>query len=218
MTIFSHENQEWKDTHVGCNNGAYHYSKELLENIVPKIKTKRDWVLINVDNQCTDGAIVFIHNNKQPERYIYLADYHDLILVCSQIKTLKWMIELFPQFHVIYLPLSIDTKYVKQFKPKRKTKKIAYFGREDKCPESIKKDDTIAKICGKDREKLLKEVGKYKEVYAIGRCALEAKCLGCKVLPHKGEWEGIDTNFEVLDNKDVIPELQRLLNEIDMIK
>lgn len=213
--IFSHLNQEWIDTHVGINNGAYWYSKELLENIVPNIKTKRSWCLINVQNQCEDGAIVFIHNNKNPERYKWLSDYKDLILVCSQPKTLNFMIEMFPKFHVILLPLSIDTDFVKQFKVKRKTRNTAYFGRKEKCPQEILNDSKIAKIYGLEREKLLKEIAKYKNVYAIGRCALEAKCLGCNVLSHEGEYENVD--FKLLDNKEVIPELQRLINEIDGI-
>lgn len=213
--IFSHLNQEWMDTHVGINNGAYWYSKELYENIVPKIKTKRGWCLINVDNQCEDDMIVFIHNNANPERYEWLRNYKNLILVCSQPKTLRAMVEMFPKFHCIYIPLSIDTKYVKQFKAKRKTKDTAYFGRKTKCPKSISVDEKIEKINGNDREKLLKQVAKYKKVYAIGRCALEAKCLGCKVLHHEGEYQNVE--FELLDNKDVIPELQRLLNEIDQI-
>lgn len=213
--IFSHLNQEWIDTHVGINNGAFWYSKELYENIVPKIKTKRGWCLINVENQCEDDMIVFIHNNANPERYEWLRNYKNLILVCSQPKTLNAMIEMFPKFHCIYIPLSIDTKYVKQFKAKRKTKDTAYFGRKTKCPKSISVDVKIDKINGDDREKLLKQVAKYKKVYAIGRCALEAKCLGCEVLHHEGEYQNID--FPLLDNKDVIPELQRLLNEIDQI-
>lgn len=213
--IFSHLNQEWIDTHVGINNGAYWYSKELYENIVPKIKTKRGWCLINVDNQCEDDMIVFIHNNAHPESYKWLKNYKNLILVCSQPKTLDAMIEMFPKFHCIYIPLSIDTKYVKQFKAKRKTKDTAYFGRKTKCPDSISADEKIDKINGDDREKLLKQVAKYKKVYAIGRCALEAKCLGCEVFLHKGEYQNID--FPLLDNKDVIPELQRLINEIDQI-
>lgn len=213
--IFSHLNQEWIDTHVGINNGAFWYSKELYENVVPKIKTKRGWCLINVDNQCEDDMVVFIHNNANPERYEWLGNYKNLILVCSQPKTLNAMIEMFPKFHCIYIPLSIDTKYVKQFKAKRKTKEIAYFGRLVKCPKKIKEDDKIDKICGDDREKLLKQVAKYKKVYAIGRCALEAKCLGCKVSQHEGEYQNID--FPLLDNKDIIPELQRLLDEIDQI-
>ena len=211
--IFSHLNQEWKDTHVGTNNGAYWYSKELLENIVPKIKTDRNWVLINVDNQCADHSIVFIHNNANPERYFWLSDYHDLILVCSQIKTLQFLVEMLPQFHTVYLPLSIDTNYVKKFKTK-KTKDWAYFGRECKCPDEIKYSG-VDLIYGKNRDEQLKKVAKYKNVYAIGRCALEAKCLGCKTVSHRGEYE--NTDFKLLDNSEVIPMLQKIIDEIDVI-
>lgn len=214
--IFSHLSPEWKELNIPHDNGAYFYSKELYENIIPKIKTKRDWVLINVVNQCIDGAIVFIHNNANPERYEWLRPYKNLILVCSQIKTLSSIIEMFPKYHSIYLPLSIDTKYVSKFKAKRKTRQIAYYGRLVKCPEKILNNPKITKISGEDREKCLKEVGKYKTVYAIGRCALEAKCLGCKVISHEGEYE--NTDFELLDNSEVIEELQRLLNEIDGVK
>ena len=215
--IFSHLSPEYKALGIGHGNGAYYYSKELLENVVPKIKTKRPWCLINVQNQCENNAIVFIHNNKNPERYYWLEPYKNLILVCSQPKTLNAMIEMFPKAHTIYIPLSIDTKYVSQFKVKRKTKDTAYFGRLEKCPESILNNDKIDKIYGDEpREKLLRQVAKYKNVYAIGRCALEAKCLGCNVLTHEGEYEGVD--FALLDNKEIIPELQRLLNEIDHLE
>lgn len=216
MKIFSHLSPEYLELNIPHDNGAYYYSKEIYENIIPKIKTKRDWCLINVKNQCTDGVIVFIHNNKNPERYDWLAGYKDLILICSQPKTLAFMIEMYPKFHCILIPLSIDVKYVKQFKPKRKTKDTCYFGRIVKCPEEIYLNDKIDKISGENRDETLKIVGKYKNCYAIGRCALEAKALGCNVIPHEGEYENVD--FKLLDNSEVIPELQRLLNEIDGIK
>lgn len=216
MTIFSHLSPEYLELPVTHDNGAYFYSKELYERVVPFIKTKRPWCLINVKNQCEDNAIVFIHNNKSPERYYWLEPYKNLILICSQIKTLNAMIEMFPQFHVVYLPLSIDVDYVKQFKVKRKSKNTAYFGRLEKIPEEIAEDDTIDKIYGLDREELLKTLAKYKNVYAIGRCAIEAKVLGCKVKSHEGEY--VNTSFDVIDNKEVIPELQRLINEIDGVK
>lgn len=214
--IFSHLSKEYKALKIGHGNGAYYYSNELLENIVPKIKTDRPWCLINVEKQCEDNAIVFIHNNKNPERYEWLRPYKNLILICSQPKTLNFMIEMFPKFHCILIPLSIDTAYVKQFKAKRKTKDTAYFGRLEKCPEEILENDKIDKIYGDEpRESLLKKVAKYKNVYCIGRCALEVKCLGGKVITHAGEYEGVD--FELLDNKEIIPELQRLIDEIDSI-
>lgn len=212
MTIFSHLSKEYQDLHITHDNGAYYYSKELYENIVPHIKTNRDWVLINVKEQCTDNAIVFIHNNKEPWRYEWLRPYKGLILVCSQYTTLVFMSEMFPQFHCIYLPLSIDTEYVSKFKVKRKSKDTCYYGRLVKCPEKILNDDTIDKIYGTDREECLKKLAKYKKAYAIGRCALEALCLKCQVIKHDGE---CFNKLVLKDNKDVIPELQRLLNEID---
>lgn len=212
--IISHESPEWTKLNIPHTNGAYWYSKELLEKVVPNIKTDRNWVLINAEHTCLDHSIVFIHNNAHPERYEWLAPYKDLILVCSSYKTLGTMIEMFPKFHTIFIPLSIDVEYVKQFKPKRKSKKVCYYGRLEKCPVKILEDDSIIKISGDNRDDLLKEVGKFKTVYSIGRCALEATALGCNVISHEGEYEGMKINL--LDNKHIIPELQRLLNEIDI--
>lgn len=215
-TIISHLTPEWTKLKIPHQNGAYWYSKELLERIVPKIKTDRNWVLINAEHSCVDHSVVFIHNNAHPERYEWLAPYKDLILVCSTIKTLETMIEMFPQFHCIFLPLSIDVEYVKKFKAKRKTKKVCYYGRLEKCPRKLMRDNEVVKLGDGDRDELLKELSKFKTVYAIGRCALEGLALGCKVIPHKGEYE--NTTFILRDNLDVIPELQRLLNEIDKVK
>lgn len=214
--IFSHNNQEWKDLNVGTGNGAFYYSNEIVKNIIPKIKTDRNWVTINVKDQCFDHSIVFIHNNKEWTRYKWLSKYKDLILICSSIKTLEHMIEMFPNFHCIYIPLSIDKKYVEKFKVEQKTKNTAYFGRIEKCPKELLENKTVDKIYNEERDSLLKKVAEYKTVYAIGRCALEAKALKCKVISHKGEYE--HTTFKLLDNSEIVPELQRLLNEIDMVK
>ena len=213
MKIISHESPEYLKLPISHDNGAFFYSKEMFENVVPYIKTDRNWILINAENQCFDHSIVLIHNNAHPERYEWLTPYRDLILVCSTIKTLKTLIEMFPHQHCIFIPLSIDTNYVKKFKAKRKTRDVAYFGRLEKIPKEIAEDPSIDKIFGTDREKILKELSKYRKVYAIGRCALEAKCLGCEVESHAGEYEGVE--FELIDNKEIIPELQRILDEID---
>lgn len=211
--IISHLTPEWINLQIPHTNGAYWYSKELLENVIPHIKTDRNWVLINAEHTCMDHSIVFIHNNAHPERYEWLAPFKDLVLVCSTIKTLETMIEMFPHSHCIFIPLSIDVEHVKKFKSKRKTKKACYYGRLEKCPEKLMKDNSIVKFGDGERDELLKEVAKFKTVYAIGRCALEGLVLGCEVIPHEGEYEG--AKFALIDNKDVIPELQRLLNEID---
>lgn len=213
--IISHLSPEYLKLPIEHNNGAFYYSKEMYENVLPHIKTDRNWILINAEQCCFDHSIVLIHNNAHPERYQWLAEYKDLILICSTIKTLNTLIEMFPHFHCIFIPLSIDTKYVKQFKAKRKTRNIAYFGRSAKMPKSIEEDDSIDKIYGLNREEILKEVAKYKKVYAIGRCAVEAKCLGCEVISHEGEYE--NKSWNVIDNKEIIPELQKLLDDIDGI-
>ena len=134
--IFSHLSPEYKnyckEHSIIPDNGAFYYSKELVENIIPKIKTKRNWVTVNIPSNCYDNTIVFIHNNKNPERYWWLEQFKNLIIVCSNYKTLRFMCELFPQFHCIYIPLSIDREYVERFKVKRKTKNTAFYGRLEK--------------------------------------------------------------------------------------
>ena len=210
--IFSHLSPEYTELKLPHDNGAYWYSKDLVERIVPNIKTERDWVLINVKNQCKDRAIVFVHECRDFDYYDWLKPYKDLILVCSHPIVVEALIKKFPKFHIIYLPLSIDADYVKQFKVKRKTKKEAFFGRISKCPEKLMKNENIAKIYGDKREELLKEVAKYKTVYANGRCAVEAKALGCKIINPYDEVREVN----VIDNKQVIAELQRLIDEIDM--
>lgn len=220
MSIFSHLSKEYinhcKKYNINTDNGAFYYAKELYDNVIPNIKTQRNWVLLNIPDCCWDNSIVFIHNNKNPERYEWLKQFKNLIVVCSNFKTLKFMIDLLPKTHCIYIPLSIDIKYVEQFQSKRKTKKLGYYGRLEKCPEEILNDDGIDKIFGPDREKNLKLLSKYKDVYAIGRCAIEAKCLKCNVIHHAGEYNNI--SFDLIDNSEIIPELQRLINEIDGVK
>ena len=64
-------------------NGAFYYSKEIVANIIPNVKTDRNWITVNVQGAGADHAIVFIHNNLHPENYDWLQTYgyKDLILV-----------------------------------------------------------------------------------------------------------------------------------------
>ena len=67
--IISHENELYVATRKregGRHNGAYYYSVEICKNIIPKIKTKRNWVTINIPPVGKDHSIVFIHNNLHP--------------------------------------------------------------------------------------------------------------------------------------------------------
>ena len=47
------------------HNGAYYYSKEIVKNIIPNVKTDRNWVTVratNLPKEIMDHSIVFIHN------------------------------------------------------------------------------------------------------------------------------------------------------------
>ena len=209
---FSHLSPEYKALGLPKTNGAYWYSKELVENILPKIKTERPFVTINLDPFCCDNAIVIIHNNIDQKGYEWLSRFKNLICLCSKIEALCNLVEMLPKAHVVFLPMSIDTTYVKKFKAKKKTRNACYFGRLATVPNDLPKN---VKILGNhDREETLKEVAKYKTVYARGRCLLEAKCLGCKTI----STSKMTGSEDLIDNKDAIKLLQNIINEIDGVK
>lgn len=199
----------WKLSGDNKFNGAYYYSIEIVNNIIPLIETKRPWVTINAPSQCEDHAIVFIHENIDTGIYDWMRKYDDLILVCGIPETCEKVEHLGTP---IYLPLSIDVEEVKAHRVKKKTKKIAYVGR--KMKRTFRLPDNIDYLEGMPRELLLDEMAKYRKVYAVGRCALEAKVLGCEVLPYDDRFPDPEI-WQVLDNKDAAKILQEKLNEID---
>lgn len=202
----------------GFYNGAYYYSKEIVKNIIPNVKTKRPWDTVGMKFlHSADHAIVFLHHNLKPEvNYKWLLRYNDLVLVCSSDVTYKWTKSL-PKQHAIFLPLSIDTEYVKQFKTK-KTKQACYAGNK----WAFKYPD-LKKYVPKDvdyppenipREELLKFIAPYRECYAVGRSALEAKCLGCKIKVCDHRYP--DPSFwKLIDNKEAAKLLQKELDLLD---
>ena len=198
-------------------NGAYYYSKEIVKNIIPNVKTDRNWITIRLSEmkEHPDHTIIFIHNNRNPNYYEYLKDYKDCILVCSLPSTAE-NLSYFGK--TIYLPLSVDVDYVKKFRVKNKTKDIAYAGRALKLQyfnNRVPKNTPI--LSNMTQPQLLREMAKYKRIYASGRTAIQAKILGCEVLPHETNFP--DTRFwKVLDNKDAAKMLQKMLDEIDGVK
>ena len=66
-------------TKDGKYNGAYYYSREIVKNIIPRVKTDRNWVTIRLPEMKVhpDHSIIFIHNNRNPNYYSYLKDYKD---------------------------------------------------------------------------------------------------------------------------------------------
>lgn len=197
----------------GKYNGCYYYSKEIVDNIIPLVKTKRDWNTIGRDVEgMHDGMIVFLHDNSTPWNYAWLKNYKDLILVCSSEYTRDSVIY---SGKTIMLPMSVDTEYVKKFRVKEKTKDTCFVGntwvRANINSAIPGKVDFFSSL---PREKLLKELAKYKRAYAIDRCAIEAKVLGCELLELDTRY-GVDNIGQLLDNRDAAKILQEELDKID---
>lgn len=212
--IIDHNNmmyrKKWEYAGEHKFNGAYYYSREIVKNIIPNVKTTRNWVTINSVTPQVNHAIVFIHDNLKPATTLrWLAYSRDLILVCGVEKTMDKVRHL---GRPVYLPLSVDVDYVKSFKTK-KTKDTAYVGRKGKTG-TAKLPKDIDYISGVTRAELLTEMAKYKKVYAVGRCAIEAKILGCKVLPYDPRYPNPSV-WKVLDNKDAAKILQEEIDKID---
>lgn len=218
--IINHESGPWfhrwarhkAENHEAQYNGAYYYSQELCDNVIPYIRTNRNWFTVTANGQMLDHSIVFIHQNSNPKKYKWLRGYKDLILVCSLPQTVEAVKD---YGHAIYIPLSVDIKYVEQFKVEEKTKEIAYAGRIHRVKEynTINFPKGIDIISNLPREKFLQEMAKYKKVYASERAAIEAKILGCEVIPYVIDL--LDYDFKVMDNSEIIPLLQREIDEVD---
>ena len=211
--IIDHDHPAYRKKwhNVGDNrfNGAFFYSKEITKNIIPRVSTDRNWITVNVQGTGCDHAIVFVHNNLHPEHYDWLRKYEDLVLVCGIPETVEKVEHLGKS---IYLPLSIDVENVQQY-ARPKTKKAAFVGRRAKR-KGISLPEGIDYIEGLPRTKLLAAMAEYEEVYAVGRTAIEAKALGCKVLPYDPRFADPE-RWSVLDNKEAAQILQKRLDEID---
>lgn len=203
----------------GKHNGAYYYAKEIEQYFIPVIKTNRSWDVLGMRiTNHVSHSIVFIHHNIDMDRvYKWLEKYDDMVLVVSQQHVYDWAVG--KGYKAILLPLSIDTEYVKKFSEK-KTKDSCYAGNRWR----FKREDEEKNIpngvdfppANMDRKDLLRFMAPYKKCYAIGRCALEAKVLGCKIMPFY--WRYMNpSHWKVLDSRDAAKILQQKLDEIDCI-
>lgn len=214
--IIDHDNRmyRWKWNQLGTAryNGAFYYSKEIVKNIIPDVDTDRNWITVNIKGLGADHSIVFIHNNLTSSVYDWLRAYDDLVLVCGIESTCDKVKHLGKP---IYLPLSIDTEYVKQFKlPKAERHGTAYAGRSSKRSLDGVYFETCDMIQDLPREQMLSRMAHYEYIYAVGRTAIEAKALGCKILPYDPRYPD-PTIWKVKGNRDVITTLQRELDIID---
>lgn len=201
---------KWDRAGVNRYNGAFYYSKEIVKYIIPNVQTDRNWITVNIPGVGCDHAIVFIHNNKHPEHYDWLHEYDDLVLVCGVESTTEKVAHLGTP---IYLPLSVNVAYVKKFITD-KTRDTAFVGRRVKRSGIELPGNTIL-LEGMNRTNLLREMARFEKVYAVGRCAIEAKILGCEVLPYDSRYPDPDV-WQVMDVREAAKVLQRKLNEIDM--
>lgn len=222
MMIYDHDHPwyraRWKHSGLNRYNGAYYYSKEIIRNIIPRVKTDRSWVTVNIPVQnrvpqfercAEDHSIVFIHNNLNPENYDWLSKYDDLILVCGIPETMEKVDHLGTP---IYLPLSIDLEEVRRhIRPK--TKWTAFVGRKSKM-QDIEFPSDVDLVHGMERDLLLDTMAEYRRVYAVGRTAIEAVALGCEILPYDERFPDVD-RWKVLDNKEASVILQKELDKID---
>ncbi len=208
--IFSHESPLYRDNVKNINHGAYWYSVEILEHFVPTIKTDRNWVTIGYEDQCYDHSIVFAHSNLYPKIYKYLEKFDDLVLVCSwpqQVEAVKqWG-------RAVFLPMSVDVEKIKAY-AREKDRETCFAGRMEKCTTALKHTPGLDFISEVDRDTFLSELARYKRAYAIDRAAIEAKVLGCEVLPYDPRFP--DPSFwEVIDSRDAAKMLQEILDGID---
>ena len=199
-------------------NGAYYYSKEIVKNIIPNVKTDRNWITIRLANlkEHPDHSIIFIHNNRNPNYYEYLRDYKDCILVCGMPET-AYNVSFFCEDprKSIYLPLSVDVEQVKKYIVKEKTKDVAYAGRTVKLQYATRcMPQNIDILSNMPQSELLKEMAKYRKIYATGRTAIQARILGCEIGVHDTRYPD-PSIWKIVDNKEAARMLQDKLNEID---
>ena len=193
-------------------NGAYYYAKEIEENIIPYVETDRNWILLNLPPNCADHSIVFAHQNLYTSVYEWLKDFKDLIIVVgvkSSINKLK------KYGKVIYLPLSINVKELEIYNQYiKKDRDVAYAGRRAKLGFegiNLPKCDHITNV---NRDQMLTQMARYKNIYAVGRTAIEAKALGCNVLPFDPRFPDPEI-WKVLDNREAAKILNKKIREID---
>ena len=113
----------------------------------------------------------------------------------------------------VFLPMSVDVEYVEQFK-REKDRDICFAGRMEKCTDELRFTPGLDFIAEVDRVTFLTELARYRRVYAIDRVAIEAKILGCEVLPYDRRFPDPDF-WQVIDSRDAARMLQEILDEVD---
>ena len=90
---------------------------------------------------------------------------------------------------------------------------VAFVGRPSKR-SGYDFGDGVDIIEGLPRTRLLEAMAEYRQVYAVGRTAIEAKILGCEVLPYDRRFPDAE-RWQIMDNRDAAQILQKKLEVID---
>lgn len=210
--IIDHDDAEyrrrWRNSGGNRYNGAFYYSKEIVKNIIPNVVTDRNWVTVNVAGKAFDHSIVFVHNNLHPDHYEWLRCYDDVLLVCGVPSTVEKVSHI---ARAVYLPLSVDVAYVEQFRCE-KDRDAAFFGRKSKSSGHDFGGADV--VYGLKRQEMLPTMARYRRVFAVGRTAIEARILGCEVLPYDERFPD-PSIWKVVDNLEAAAMLQGILDGID---
>lgn len=202
--------KKWYDQQgVRKNNGSYYYSKEVEQIILPHLSdlpvviVTAGAVLYNT-RDIPRGSVIICHDNRTTKDSYGKFFGKNMLWVCSKQSTVDTLSSYGER--AVYVPLSIDTQYVAQFKRQRRKNATAFVGNawafKDKYIASLPDDVVI--LNDMERGQLLKEMAKYKHVIAEGRCLMEAQVLGasCTVPQYP---DGVESVYvEAVDSRDVI--------------
>lgn len=169
--------------------GEYRLSRDVGWKIIPKVKTDRNWITVNIGEAC-DHSIVFISDSIAPQSYEFLKRQQDMVLVCESPQSAKYWAN--TGFYVVYIPPFVDVKYTTYYRRQHgRGSRRVHKNRENLCllpKHDMSKIfpggyDTLPYLRHKD---FLHEMARYKNVYARGRGAVEAKILDCNVITPDG--------------------------------
>ena len=211
MIIVGTNTERFKSWHnrqgIQRNNGSYWYAKELEEIILPSIDGNLFIITAGASlyrpHEVPDGAVIVCHDNRTSAKSYGRFFGKNILWVCSKHSTTEIMRSYGEK--AAYVPLSIDTKYVKRFK-RKKTKEVAYVGNAWAFKKSYLESlpDDVVRLNNLERDDLLREMSKYKHVIAEGRCLMEAQTLGASgEIP---KYDNLEAVFvKPLDSRDAIP-------------
>ena len=177
----------------GMYHGAYYYAVEIEDIIFPSLGLDLDVTIITAGlplhnpRKIPDGSIAICHNNQTLQNQYKKMFGKDFLWICSKPSTVDKVEALGEK--AIYIPLSIDTRYVEKFKTE-KTKDTAFVGNRWRFKEGYLRSlpDGVDRLTDMPREELLAEMAKYRRVIAEGRCLMEAQVLGCEAeIPDYGD-------------------------------